>query len=409
MAVKRKLKTDFIRAFGAPQPPVLLNTQEFRFVALRPEGNVRIDDMLESAEWRDEGANEIDINAIPTLRGTVGLRDSDSNDVRLRDGNRVRCYVRWFGIWKPLWEMRVQGEESNVEEGVLSYELSDDLMLAALTSISKRYRKGKKTRTRGWRYDEIVRDLCRIYKLPIGSMPRGTKRFSKTFDEVPLIEAIRSTVEEEVKWSGVRLVMKWAPDKTGRYALHVVPMRRNPLLYLFKDQIRTALVRHQRRGTLATAIVPTGYMKHGKKREKVKLKAVVSKKGVQRYGYIEREQKYAYRVESKRELRLRAQRSLARSMRPVRLLENFTHPGIASLRRGDAIRVSIPSEGYIGAQGIVFVIGVTHTLSAGDYTMTMTLGLHDPMDPNKIRAEREAALRARKRAARKKKEAAHAA
>jgi hypothetical protein len=144
-------------------------------------------------------------------------------------------------------------------------------------------------------------------------------------------------------------------------------------------------------------------------REKVKLKAVVSKKGVQRYGYIEREQKYAYRVESKRELRLRAQRSLARSMRPVRLLENFTHPGIASLRRGDAIRVSIPSEGYIGAQGIVFVIGVTHTLSAGDYTMTMTLGLHDPMDPNKIRAEREAALRARKRAARKKKEAAHAA
>jgi hypothetical protein len=68
------------------------------------------------------------------------------------------------------------------------------------------------------------------------------------------------------------------------------------------------------------------------------------------------------------------------------------------VRRGDAVRIRIPSEGIRGDEGILFVVSVVHTLSAGDFNMSLDLTHIDPLDPNKLKELREAALRKQKRA-----------
>jgi lysophospholipase L1-like esterase len=199
------------------------------------------------------------------------------------------------------------------------------------------------------------------------------------------------------------MVIRWAPvsAKPLRFGLSVSMMRRNPVLFLFKDQIVSGTVGHQRRGTLATTILATGTRKVGKgkkvKHKPIKVR-VTDKKGQQRYGWIERKITLPGNVESASKARTLAKRSLAKGLKPIRIVENMSHPGVATLRRGDAIRLSLPEHGFKGNAGIVFVTSVSHTLEAGSYSMSMSLGFIDPLDPDKLRKAREAALRASKRA-----------
>lgn len=413
---KKKIRTDFIGAYGAPQAPLDLNSQQFRFTLVRPGlASVPVDGLIETVEWRDEGAVDT-VNRMPILRGSVQMRKPENgNAPAVRDGDKLRCHVFWVTKWIPLWEMRLTQDRVNIEDGTWTFEAADDLNQLALGQIHARYVKKTGKRRLGWFYHEIVRDLCRRYNVPVGTITAGTERITN-FDEPEksILEVIYDALQKEIDGSGRRYVMRWGPTHystgkkngqlTGRFGLEITPMRRNPMLYVFASQIRTALVGHDRRGTLATVVVATGSQKGGKKKARKKIKVkITDKRGRDRYGYIERKITLPGNVESTRKAKQLAQRSLAKGLSPIRIIEDFTHPGIATVRRGDAIRVSVPSEGYVGARGIVFVTSVVHNLSASDYTMTLTLGFLDPLDPNKIRAEREAALRAKKRKAKAKK------
>lgn len=380
-----------------------INRQEFRFRAIRPDiDNIDISGLVVSAEWRDEGTVD-NLNAVPVLRGTLTLIkpsiDQLSADIHIQDGHRIRCDVRWAGQWIHLWEMRIITPSIQVQDGNWTFELNDDMVLASLNEGTFRYRRGKTTKRSGWRYDEIVRDIAKKYRIPLGEIVKGTYRL-KNFDpsQTTAIDAIRQAVEKEQAHTGRRYVIVWKYSaKANGYALHVIRLRRNPLLYVLQDQIITASVETIRDQRLLTAATAHGSGKaKGSKKRKRYTSRYVSAEGVKRYGYINKVIHLQGNIDSQGEMDREAKRYVVNSMKP-RHIVSITHQGIAFLRRGDAVRMEIPEEGLTGKTGVVFVTSVTHTLSSGSYTMDLTLQFVDPLDPKTLRAERDKALRARKR------------
>lgn len=402
MGKVKPIHLDFDKLYGVPAEDFDLNSQEFRFTAIRPGvGNLNLDEILETVEWRDEGTAR-NLNTIPVLRGTATWRRPDSGGLLFGEGHRVRCEVKWLGRWKPLWEMRVlKAPEVRVEDDTMSAELGDDLILASKSSGRFRYVENKKHHPHGWLYHEIVLDICKRYRIPVGFMVTGKRRFPH-FDPglVSPLEAIRQAVEKEQEYTGRRFVIAWRPDGDGRFGLHITHPHRNSTIYTFGRMITSGTSSPIRRAQSATAILAIGTTKagkHGKRRKFVHREVAAS--AVKRYGYIERRWHVPGNVKSRDEVIAKAKHELAKELKPVLTLTGLEHPGIAFMRRGDTVRINLPKEGFKGAAGIQFVVSVTHSLSGGQYTMSMDVTWRDPLNPNAIRSEREAALRARKRAA----------
>lgn len=404
------LKTNFSQLYGLTAAPVDLNSQEFRFTALRPQGNVPIGPLLEQVQWSDQGNDLQSINSIPVLTGEIHYRLPDTKQMwdhlKLTLGDRIRCDVRWKGEWQALWQMRIiQPPALDLIDGSISAQLADDLTLMGAPQEGRfRYVAKKGNHKNGWTYDEIVRDVCRLWKVPVVSLVKGTKRI-KNFDPdgqpfTPL-EAIRLAVNEEVAWSGNRLVISWRPKKGGGFGLRVAHPAREPYLYTLRGQITAGTVEPIRPAELATAVYVSGVLKRTKGRKtRIHHKELAKASIVQRYGYIERRVS-AGTVDSRADLVAFAKRQLAKKLVLRRQITDLQHPGIAFVRRGDAVRVSIPEEGFSGQAGILFVTSVTHTYQPGTYTMSLTLFTKDPLDPSTIQNEKDKAERARKRAAKK--------
>lgn len=421
----KPLHTDFEKLYARRDEELDLDSQEFRFTAigtgilkeeqqhgspssahspkrLPKKERVAISELLETVEWRDEG-NQYNLNTIPILRGTMSYRIPDPDvageQIVLRDGHKIRADVKWLGNWEPLWEMRIVAPpEHTIEDGTATAELADDLYLATLGQTHHRYRKGTKRRRRGWRYHQIVQDVCKRHRIPCGPLVKGTGWITNIdLDLSPPLEVIRQAALKEQEYTGRRLVICWRPDDNGRFCLQVRHAQRNPILYRFDEQIRQATVSPIRRAGLATAVVAVGSRKRkGGKRHRYSVRAE-SKTAIARFGYIERHVQMAGNVGSRSEVVARAKHDLAKNVKPVRILSNFVTTGIAFVRRGDTVFVRIPSQGFSGQAGFVFVTSVVHSLSGDDYTMKLELTWRDPLDPNMVRAEREAAMRARKR------------
>lgn len=404
---KAQQRTDYMKVYGDKAEPFHLNDQEFRFTLLRRDlGDINIDRLVETAEWRDEGTEEA-LNTIPVLRGTIGLRkphpDTPDAAITINEGHVIKCDVKWGTRWQETWRMRIQKPSLGWTDGSWSFELADDLVLLSQSRADFRYVRGKKKRRKGWYYHEIVKDIARRFRIPLGEIARGKHRIKKfTHSNISPLEAIRLATQIERKHEHRLLVIRWEfTALQRRSALTIRPLRRNNVLYQFRDQIRTAMLTEETNAKRASALIVRGVQKKkDKKRKKIRTR-VVNPAAVRKFGYIQREYD-AGTVDSVAEARREAKLKIARWMQPKKVIESFTHSGIALVRRGDAVQILIPEEGYRDQDSIVFVVSAIHSLSGGDYTMDLTLGLTDPV--NKAREEREKAIRAQKRKNRKKKE-----
>lgn len=392
------MRRDVAKSYGIDAPPLQLNEQEFRLTALRPDfGNISIDSLVESFEWTDGSDDALaDLNAFVVLTGQITLRkpnpDQPGATINLNDGHVIRCEVRWGGQWTEVWRMRIWKPGLSVSDGAWTFDLSDDMRLLGDSRDDWSYRRGKRSHTRGWLYHEVILDVCKRYHVPVGQIVRGKRRIKKLVRQgTSPIDIIRAAVDLEENYTGRRYIICWRDGK-----LNVIPLRRNATLWNLSTQITTAMIETVRRGDHATALTARATVRHGKKRTNL-VHTEVSAAGVKRYGFIHTKVTY-HGVDSAAELRQRAKRSLAKRLELQRTI-TVTHPGIAFVRRGDALQVSIPSEGYSGSAGIVFCRAVTHRVSAGNYSMDLTLTLNDLLDPRDIQREKDAAARLRKRMA----------
>lgn len=409
-----RARLDYGDIYGAAASDFRLNEQEFRFKVVRPDlGNIWIDGLVTDANWNDDGGPSFN-NPI-TLTGAVSLRvpvDRSLYDTRIEDGHVVECYVKWPGFTKPseggigepgymlLWAMRIQNQERDVGEGNWSLTLADDTQLLYKSRDDWKFRKTKKGRyKRGWRTDEIVKYVAKRYRFPV-KMIRGKHYVkAKEFKDESPMNVILWAIKQEYRKTGKYMIVRWERGK-----LVIALARRNPLLYTFGDYLTSANVSRSNPAMSGLATVMTVRFVPKKKR-KGKTKAQ-AKKGVlryanrklmQRYGYIHKPYKAPAGVDSRAEAKSWAAGVMREKGIRVPTV-TFSHPGIAMIRRGDAIRLSIPEEGFAGVKkgstGVAFVQSVQHQLSSGDYRMEVTLSFKDMLDPEIVKRQQDAEKRA---------------
>jgi hypothetical protein len=122
-------------------------------------------------------------------------------------------------------------------------------------------------------------------------------------------------------------------------------LKRNPNLLVLREQLADAVLdRSLSSGDTASVIFAYGKLKQPNGKTKNLQYTYTSAQAVKRIGYIQKVVDFGS-VSSFAELKILAQRTLAFRLAPIRSAE-LTHPGVATLRSGDAIRIDLPEEGY---------------------------------------------------------------
>lgn len=358
---------DFAGYYRYDQPAIRLNEYEFYF-ELRASGRkIDISGLVEIVTWKDESADTLAlVNMQPILTGTMQLRKPKpeeglpSPDIGI--GDVVVCYYGFGSHFHPLWVMRVSpgdsGDAQSLEmaDGAWTLTLADDLVLVGRSLDDFTFKKGKKNKPTGHFAHEILASVARQYKIPVLRAAKGTHRFelddTTTKGATPL-SVISAAYQKESDWSGKVFVISWSAP-TGAFptgALQVMPMRRNDTLYVFKDQITSATLSANLKPDFATVITATAMLKHPSGKHKNVTVVVKSAAGIKRWGFVHKQYPAhgdpAITVNSRKELEVIAARQLALQIGTLRTL-TLNHPGIPFIRRGDAIRVDIPEEGYHG-------------------------------------------------------------
>jgi hypothetical protein len=472
-------------------------------VLARGQGKtVDISGMVDNLSWQDESSDDLaNINTQAAMTGSITmhkppLRQYNRLAPLLYPGESVTArIVRWgkeerssFGAlgiviicqvgygnkYTNLWAMRVSpgydsgtAETVTLADGSWAMNLTDDLWTLAQTVADFKYTAGKKVRKNGWRCDQIAHDVCQRYRVPVRTLSQGTAYFSLSASATRLtspIHVITAAYQEETKRTGRTFIIRWgAPDKKHLLgALEVIPMRRNRVLYQFREQLLDATLTRSQDPGFATVIEARGTIKaKGKKGKAHKVTTVTqSKAAIKRFGFIRKTVDFGT-VSSELELQIIAKRALAQRLTPIRTAE-LNHPGIATIRRGDAIHINLPEEGYgnvaltslatpgtkhrskayvaalkeaedldptmfgqpdpelagqaasqaggsgadeakpganqpaftpIANQGIAFVTSAVHSVAAGSYTMDLTTGFIDVLDPQEVRAQVDKTIR----------------
>jgi len=370
-------------------PDLSFGEERFRVTCFRgerqpAERKVVIDDFVTAITWEDSE---------PILTGTLTLQKSEGKKpMAINEGNVIRLEVaaRQGGKYRRIWDMRIMDSNIGAVSGEHGYSLGDEMAWLAKSRDDWQFRKAKSKkqsdththRPKGWTADQIAREVCRRYGVKVGKLAKGTKRINNlTEKNASPLDIIMKAYKLERGYSGRRFVVRMRGGQ-----LQVVALRRSKTMLLLGETLLDATIQRSLRKTLATAAHVTATVK-GEAKEDPKAKKgkkghkqsklsvdVIAKRARERYGYVRKTIHLDDPVGTKAEARREAKRELVKSMRPNREV-NFDHPGISTLFRGDAIHLRLPE---LGLQEIVYVTGVAHSVSSGDYSMSVTCKFADP-------------------------------
>ena len=391
--------------------PVEFGRDDWKIIALRGERPLEradVTDFVESFTWDDAGGGT-------AMQGTVNFRKPPGARFNLGEGHQLVLYWRRRDArnWRWVWTMRIsgptdaQGLALDVKAGTYQAALADDLSLLAKGGSPPGEPQGKgvtfkikkdKTHPKGWRIDHAIVEFCRQHGIPLWPVPQMrhyTKSFTMTASPLTILIALRNQENEN---EGAMFRFRWDNGRIRFYTLQ----RSRYLLHLAGTILEATLTQGRkttfatRLHVKATAKVEKGKDSKGKKKRKRNAIEVTVRSDPyeRRYGRIERT--ITVTANSRDEALRKGRRRLSRILEPRRELE-FTHPGVPFLRQLDAMVVSLPQEGF---RELCYVNAVSHNVTAGDYTMRVTVRFTDLI----AREERKAARRrkaAAKRRARK--------
>jgi hypothetical protein len=403
----------------------------------------------------------------PSLSAVINAKTHDDRWGAV--GVVVDASVGWGRSYTPLWALTVansgQGESAEsveLQDGSWTLQLADPLTTLRTIQADFKFTKGKRTRKRGWTAHEITATVCKKYKIPVVRLARGTGHFELTAStdtqNTDPLTVIYAAYQKEMARTGKVFVIKWGPPSKRHPVggLEVVPLRRNPNLLVMREQLVDAILTRDKSGNFCTVVKATGKLKHAKGKTKEISATVKSAPSIKRFGLINRNVDMGT-VGSHAELKILAKRFLVQALVPVRTAE-LTHPGVATLMAGDAIRIQIPEEGYapidlaaletpsprhssaalkaaekldptlfakpdqsllttgnttknssssstglivagvtnVPDQGIAFVTNIQHTIQAGTYTIDVQTGFTDQLDPANVQEMVDLTLRKQK-------------
>lgn len=343
--------------------------------ATRPR--LRLDSMVESFDWDDSTA---------VLTGSMTLK-LPPRKIDLTHGHLVICeHARGGGRFREVWRMRISAPNADATGGY-QLTLSDDMALLQASKDDFDYRKDKR-HPNGWLPHQIAADIARRYRFRIGRMVRTTHRIKKLHrPNASPLEALTAALLKEKVAKKRKMVMRW---RRGR--LEVLPLRRSREMLALGPMLIDAGLTTTMRENLATAVtVRATAGGKGKKKQRIS-RLVVSRAAAARYGFIHRKIT-ASDADTLAEAVAFARRRLASLAEPEREL-TVTVPGVPTLRRGAAMRVSLPE---LGLKSIVFAKAIRHSVTPGGYTMEVTCGFDDPLRDRGAEQRDKKAATAKKR------------
>jgi hypothetical protein len=329
-------------------------------------------DNVESASWDDN-------NAI--LRGQLTMRDlmyDPSPPPVVDNGTLVRCDVNEGGGFSELWTMRAAKPQLTVSNHQRTVDLANDLALALADEGNFHYPiKSGAAAPFG---HEIIIDVCKRFRIPIGQIYTSKKRMKKSWaNPVSPLDVIRYVVKRERQLSGRRLVIRW-----DRGRLYVIPLVRSATLLglgrtiieaAFSAELPPEFASALRVNAISANQVAAVDSKGRKKRTPQKGYVVVeSPESIRRFGYVHRIV-HSPDAKTDSELRAEAVAYLAAAAKPLKHL-TITHTGMPRIMRGDAIKLALGDAGLMNQ--IVYVYGVHHELVAGSYQVQLTVIFDDP-------------------------------
>ena len=346
-----------------------------RVVARTVDGTVDISKLCDGVNWAEQSTDDLaNINTQAAMVGSITLKKPalrqynkllpPALSARVVNGADrfgalgvvVIAQLGYANHYMNLWAMRVgpgynadAAETVTMSDGSWTLELADDLWTMAQTVADFKYTSGKKTRKSGWRCDEIAIDVCKRYRIPVRALAQGTAYFSLSTDQTHLtspVSVITAAYGEETKRTGRTFIVRWgAPDSKHPFgALEVVPMRRNRNLMRLRKQLLDATLTRSQSPLFASIVEAHGTLGGTKGQTRKVTYTAMSEAGIRRFGWVRKTINFGH-VSSELELQILAKRALAQRLTPVRTAE-LNHPGIATIRRGDAIHIDIPEEGY---------------------------------------------------------------
>lgn len=296
--------------------------------------------------------------------------------------------------WYEIWRMRADAPESQVDQGYQTVQLVSDL--AYLRKSKDHFKYGKsKVHPSGVTTGGIIRLIAKRYGQAIGKLATGLTHKVKHFSIVgsPYDAILKALLMERNDGSGRKYIMRSTKGK-----LDIIPLQRSRRMLLIGPAIINATVSQTIGTNYASAITIRGTLKArrgDKKRKPIHLK-VSSAAAVRRYGYVHREMKIPAGSSTRAEARAAATHELHKRFKP-KVAVTFTHPGVPTLKRWDAMKVYLPEESL---NLICFVSEVRHHVSAGAYDMDVVCRFTDPFvdtHADKVAAKKRAAAKKRNR------------
>jgi hypothetical protein len=357
---------------------------DFRATLIRREkhGATRVlslDRVMNTISWTEDS---------PILKASVSLMNPHADvPLPVKEGFEVKVdwSVRGKGRWHNLFRNRIETVGETGTSGEVELPLVDEMQWFAKSKEDFSFKKAKKNRprsgkrTKGWRADQIAREVCRRVGIPVGKLAKGKHLIENLTEEgVSPLSVIVKAYKLDRDETGRRFVISM---RNGR--LNVVQLRRSPDLLLVGEHLIEATLQKSLKGSFATLVNLTATAKREKgtkKKKKIEVEVKSSPAIMSRYGRIRTEWSLDDPVASKAVARAKAKRKLAASQEPKREL-TMTLPGLPTLKRGDALKVKIDQ---FGLYELIYVASVTHTVDgSGNYTMEVTATFEDPFEDEK--------------------------
>lgn len=374
------------RFYGQTLPPIHPGEFEFHFDLLRPKLDPFRLRTVDTAGWDDEQS---------VLTGSLTAFRPDPTDpssLPIGRGDLIRCRTVWGDNTYDLWTMRCGPPQAETDTGNVSVVLRDDMALLDGTRLDWFFRKTKH-RKRGFTADEITIEVCKRLGARVGTMPHATVRQTLHRRGASGLAVLKAAWSAEKAKTGVGYVIRL---RNG--AVEIVPIRRNPMLYVLEREIQTALITQKQGSKIpATALEGHGHIGQGKDAKKISFTAY-DRDVVHALGYVHRVKQYG-RVDSHADLRDQVKRDYAAGIR-VNDTISVQHQGIPFIVRGDGVQVKLPAEGYSGKQSFVYCTRANHVVQAGVYTTNWDFTLVDPFVAELEAEQKAAAARAAKHGSR---------
>lgn len=361
-------RPDLASRYRVPARPVDLWSADLRLALVRSKSlPVVVDDVVESFGWSYTAET-------PVVSGTVSFIQDGAQALKVSEGDLLLLQSSLGdGRWSEVWRMRMRdGEQPLSSSDSRSFALVEDLVAWEESTDTFHYGKSKK-RPKGWLAHEILVDVARRYRLPVGKVVRGRHWITGVSGSMTPMEVVRKAYALERRATGRRYVVQW---RRGR--LNVVPMARGEDLVSLSSLIEGAVVgREERDEKYANAITVRGAIKGADgKRRRAEVRYVNEK--------LARQDGLVHKVidaggaKTTDEMMARAKRYVAAHGVRKRKLTQVTHPGVATLRRGDVVQLTLPELGFSGPRGLAFVTAGSFTKANGQLDMTIDLTFDDP-------------------------------